>query len=82
MGETQIGKVTHFYGGIGVAVIELTGDVSVGETIHFKGAKTDFTQEIDSMQIEHENVDTAKKGESIGMKTAEKVREGDLVFKE
>ena len=81
MGETKIGKVTHYFTKIGVAVIELSGTVKVGDKIHFKGATSNFEQTVDSMQIEHDKVDEAKKGQSIGMKVKEHVRGHDIMFK-
>ena len=78
--EREVGKVSHYYTKIGVAVIELIDTLKVGQTIHIKGATTDFTQKVDSMQIEHAGVKEAKKGESIGMKVADHVREHDQVF--
>jgi len=77
--ETKIGKVTHYYTKIGVAIIELTDTLKVGETIHIQGATTDFEQPVESMQIEHESIDEAKAGDVIGLKIKEKVREGDIV---
>lgn len=77
----EIGKVAHYYTKIGVAVIELTDALKVGDTIHVKGATSDFTQTVDSMQIEHKNVEEAKKGQSIGLKVPEHAREGDTVYK-
>jgi translation elongation factor EF-1alpha len=80
--EKLIGKVTHFFNKIGVAVLELQKDsLKVGETLHFKGGERDFEQKVDSMQIEHQEVSEAKKGESIGLKVEQAVREGDQVFK-
>ena len=79
--EKLIGKVTHYYSNIGVGVIELSETLNVGETIHIKGATTDFEQKVESMQIEHEPVETASVGSAIGLKVSEKVREGDLVYK-
>jgi putative protease len=76
-----VGKVTHYFTKIGVAVIELEGTMKVGDEISIEGATTNVVQKVDSMQIEHKNVKEAKKGESIGMKVADRVREGDLVFK-
>ncbi len=81
MGETEIGKITHFFSKISVAVIELTDTLKVGDTIHVKGATSDFTQTVDSMQIEHENMEEAKAGESIGLKVAAHAHEHDKVFK-
>lgn len=79
--EKPVGKITHYYTNISVAVVELTDTLKVGDKIHIKGAHTDFEQEVTSMQIEHKNVSEAKKGDSIGLKVNEHVRNGDLVFK-
>jgi translation elongation factor EF-1alpha len=78
--EREIGRVTHYFSKISVAVIELTSVLKVGEHIRIKGATSDFVQKIDSMQIEHAQVKEAKAGESIGMKVAEPVREHDKVY--
>lgn len=77
----EIGKITHFFSKIGVAVIELKKPLKVGDTIAIKGPTTDFEQRVDSMQIEHENVNEAKAGQSIGLRVAERVRETDAVYK-
>lgn len=77
-----IGKVIHYFSHIGVAVVKLSGALSVGDSIRIVGGEnTDFTQTIDSMEIEHEKVKTAKKGDSVGLKVKEKVREGYKVYK-
>lgn len=76
-----VGKVKHYFSKIGVAVIELNNALKVGDEISIEGAATNVVQKVESMQIEHKNVDHAKKGESVGMKVADKVREGDMVFK-
>ena len=76
-----IGEITHYFGNIGVAVIELTNTLKAGETIRIIGGETDFTQVVDSMEVEHEKVETAKKGEGVGLKVEQKVREGYKVFK-
>jgi putative protease len=82
MPEERIGAVTHYFGKIQVAVIEIeSGTLSVGDTIHVKGHTSDFTQTIDSMQIEREQVKTAKAGQSVGTKVAEHARAHDEVFK-
>lgn len=81
MAEKQIGKIFHYYDGIGVAAIEATGKLKVGDKIHVKGATTDFEMELKSMQIEKESVKSVKKGDSVGIKVPEKVRKGDKVFK-
>jgi putative protease len=77
----EIGRITHFFSKINVAVIELKAPLKVGDTIVIKGPTTDSQQVVDSMQIEHQNVQAALAGQSIGMKVAQRVRETDAVFK-
>lgn len=72
----KIGNVTHFYGNIGVAIVALTGKLSKGDKVKFEGGKTEFEQTVESMQIEHKEIESAKKGDVIGMKVNEKVSEG------
>ena len=79
--EKEVGKVTHYFSKIGVGVIKLTGILAVGDNIHIKGATTDFEQEIDSMQIEREEIEEAEAGQSIGLKVKDHVREHDVVYK-
>jgi putative protease len=80
--EELIGKITHYYDHIEVGIIEVTkNSIEEGEKIHIKGTTTDFEQEAKSMQVEHEQVSRAKKGDVIGLKVKDKVREGDLVYK-
>jgi len=82
MTEKKIGKVTHFFGKISVAIIELTDDsLMVGETIHIKGQTSDLTQKVESMQIEHQNIQKAEIGQSIGLKVSAHVHEHDIVYK-
>ncbi|KPK95733.1 translation elongation factor-like protein [bacterium SM23_31] len=82
MNEQLIGEISHYWGNIEVAGIEITdGELRVGDEIHIKGITTDFTQKVDSMQIEMKNIEKAQKGDSIGLKVAEKVRENDKVYK-
>lgn len=79
--EKLIGKVSHYFTKISVGIIELEDTIKVGDTIHIKGATTDFTQQVESMQIEHESINEAKAGQSIGLKINEPVRENDKVYK-
>ncbi|HEC78738.1 MAG TPA: translation elongation factor-like protein [candidate division WOR-3 bacterium] len=80
--EKLIGTITHYFGKIGVAVLKVTDDeVAVGDTIHIKGKHTDFTQTINSMQVEHENIEKAKKGNEVGLKVEQPVHEKDEVYK-
>jgi len=75
MGETEIGRVTHYFSKIGVAALEITsGELKVGDTIHVKGHTSDFTTTIESMQIEHDQVQVAKVGDSIGIKVPDHAR--------
>lgn len=81
MEEILIGKVERYFSKIGVAAIRiLEGELKIGDTVRFKGQTTDFEQKIESMQIEHLPVEIAKKGEAVGVKVKEKVREGDKVY--
>ena len=77
----EVGKVTHFFPKINVAIVELTATLSIGDKIRVQGPTTDFAQTVQSMQIEHENVKTANKGQDIGLKMDERVRENDTVYK-
>ena len=80
--EEEIGRITHFFPRISVAVVELTkGALKVGETIHVKGHTTDFSQKVGSMQMEHTPVQSAKEGESFGLEVESEVREHDVVFR-
>lgn len=77
----KVGKITHYYTHLGVAVVELTGTLKVGDKIKVKGATSDFTQTVDSMQIEKDKIEEAKKGQSIGLKVKEHTRAHDVVYK-
>ena len=77
-----IGRITHYFSHIEVAVIDLTAPLKVGDTIRVVGGQeTDFEQEVASMQVEHEQIKLAKKGDSVGLKIKEKVHEGYKVYK-
>lgn len=81
MADVKIGTITHYYGHIGVGVVKLAEDMSVGDQIKIKGNKTDFTQTVSSMQLDHQAVEKVKKGAEIGLKVDQAVRPGDIVFK-
>ncbi|MFH1511533.1 MAG: translation elongation factor-like protein [Candidatus Woesearchaeota archaeon] len=81
MEEKEIGKITHYFGKIGVCVIKLSEDLKKGDTIHVKGATTDFQQQVDSMQVNHKDIEEAKPEDSVGLKSLEPVREHDIVYK-
>ncbi len=76
----KIGKITHYYGNIGVAIIELSGKLSNGDRIKIEHGGEEFEQAVESMQMEHKDIDSAKKGDIIGIKVGQKVHEGDEVF--
>ncbi|MBI3589229.1 MAG: translation elongation factor-like protein [Candidatus Liptonbacteria bacterium] len=78
--QKPIGEVTHFYGHLGVAIVKFNKVVTVGTTLRFKGATTDFEETVGSMQYDHKSVEGAKKGQEVGLKVKQKAREGDLVF--
>jgi len=80
--EVKIGKVVNYYSRISVAAVEVTGGcLKKGDTVRFMGANTDFTQMVESMEIEKKPVEKAEKGESVGIKVKDRVRPNDLVFK-
>ena len=81
MAEVEVGRVVHFFSKASVAGIELTGDVTVGDTIHIKGHTSDFTQTIDSMQIDRNPVDQAGNGQTIGIVVSEHARPHDVVYR-
>jgi len=79
--EKEIGKISHYFTNLGVAVIEVTnGELKNGDKIHIKGSTSDFEQTVDSLQIDRQEVEVVKKGESAGLKVVEHAREGDLVY--
>ncbi len=78
----KVGDVSHYYTNIGVAVVDLVSTLRVGDKIKVKGATTEFTQLVKSMQIMHESVEEAGAGDPIGLKVNDRVRKGDEVFKE
>jgi len=81
MEKKELGKITHYFGKIGVAIIRLSDAMKVGDKISIEGAHTNFEQMIESIQIEHQSIPEAKAGDDAGIKVKEKVREGDTVYK-
>ena len=81
MAETEIGKITHYFAHVSAGVIALADSLKVGDTIRIKGAHDDFTQTVDSMQVDHKAVTEAKSGDQVGLKVAKKVHPHDKVFK-
>ncbi len=81
MQEKEIGHIAHYYGNISVGIIELSDTLKVGETIHIKGHTSDFTQSVDSLEIEHASVSEAKAGDMVGLKVQQKTHPQDKVYK-
>ena len=77
----RVGSGIHYFTKIGVAVLELTEGLSVGDRLHFFGKHTDFPQQIGSMQVDHEPVEQADKGSEVAIKVDQRVRQGDSVFR-
>ena len=82
MAEQKIGVVTHYFGKIGVAAVKITeGELKAGDTIHVKGHTSDFTQQVEVMQIDRKPIDSAGTGDEVGIKVNEPARGNDEVFK-
>jgi putative protease len=82
MSEVELGKITHYFGKIGVAAVAITqGSLRVGDTVHIKGHTTDFTERVDSMQVDNQSVQEAAAGQSVGFRVAQHARQHDVVYK-
>ncbi len=82
MEEKEIGAVVHYFGKVSVGIIALTDVLKVGDTVHIKGHTSDFSQSVDSMEIEHQEMQEGKPGDQVGIKVSQKVHEHDKVYKE
>ena len=79
--DVMVGKVTHFYDKIGVAIVAVDNQtLKIGDTVKFSGHDQEFTQKVDSMQLEHQQITEARPGMVVGIKTDKKVKESDQVF--
>lgn len=81
MAEQEIGRITNYFSKIGVAVIELTAPVQLGDEIHVVGGERDFSQTVDSMQVEHQPIEEGQAGQEIALMLDQKARPGDIVYK-
>ena len=82
MAEQLVGQVTHYFGKAQVAAIKITeGVLNVGDTIHFVGHTSDFTQKVESMQVDRAPIETANVGDEIGIQVVEHAREHDQVYR-
>lgn len=77
---TRVGEISHFFKKISVAVVQLEAGVSIGDQLHFRGTHTDFRQVVESMQIEHEEIQSAAAGQEVAIQVKERVRPGDAVL--
>ncbi len=79
--DKQIGKVTHYYDKLGVAIVDLDkGGLKVGQDIKFKRGEEEFTQKVNSLQVDHKEVESVKKGDSFGLKVDQATKVGTLVY--
>ncbi len=79
--EEAVGTITHYYSHLGVAVVQINkGTLKTGDTVHIKGHTTDFTQQVESMEFEHQHIDQASAGQSIGLRVKDHAREHDIVY--
>ncbi len=76
-----VGEISHFFDKISVAVIEVKDTINEGDAITIEGPQTNLKQKVASMQIEHDKIKSARKGQSVGMKVSGQVRRKDLVYK-
>jgi len=76
-----VGRITHYFSRLGVAVLELSGELKTGDTILIQGHTTDLTQHVESMEVEHHKILTAGPGMDVAIQVPEPVREGDKVYK-
>jgi translation elongation factor EF-1alpha len=78
--ELEVGKVTHYFNHLHVAVLRLTGELKIGDKIHVTGHATDFTEHVASMQVDHHAVERGKPGDDVAIKVVEPVHEHDVVY--
>jgi len=78
--EAEIGRVTHFYGHLCVAVLQLDRALKLGDKIHILGHTTDFEQRVTSIEVEHHPVVWVKPGDHVAIRVIEPVREHDVIY--
>ena len=81
MAEEKIGKITHYFGGVGVGIVELSKYLKIGDKIKIKGANHEIEETVNSMQVDRQPIEEGRPGQEVGIKISAKVREGDEVFK-
>jgi len=80
MAAKKLGEITHYFDHISVGIVKVSSALKVGDKVHVKGHTTDFEQEIKEIQLDHASIDSAKKGQEVGVKVKDHVREGDELF--
>lgn len=79
--DNPVGKVVHYYDKLGVAIVDLgKGGLKIGDQVKFKHGEEEFTQKVESLQVEHQTVDSVKKGDSFGLKVDQPTKPGTQVF--
>lgn len=82
MPEIEVGQVTHYFDRPHVAIVKVSAEgIAIGDTIHIKGAHTDLTEQVTSMEVEHKKLEAAKPGDEVGLQVADRCRTGDKVYK-
>ena len=77
--EKEVGKITHWYDKLGVAVVKLSGALKVGDKIKVKKGGEEVEDAVSSMQLEHEDIKAGKKGQEVAIKLSQKAKEGACV---
>ena len=81
MAQTEVGRVDKYFRKVGVAALALTEAIAIGDTLRFSGSTTNFEMKVESMQIEHEVVESAAAGSDVGISVPERVRRSDTVYR-
>ena len=81
MAEQELGRVSNYFSKIGVAVIDLTAPLELGDEIRVMGGERDFQQTVESMQVEHQPIEKGEAGQEIALKLDQKARPGDMIYK-
>jgi len=81
MEKKEIGKITHYFGKISVALIRLSDTLKDGDQISIEGAHTNFEQVVESIQLDKQSIPEATAGQEAAIKVKDRVREGDTVYK-
>lgn len=78
----EVGKVTHWYDKIGVAVVKLSGPLNVGDSVKFRLGDQEVDDVVGSMQVDHGDIPSGKKGQEVAIKLSQKAKEGTVLYQE